>query len=511
MSILANIVKRALRIGDAITPSFLTHKQMQEQTLRRLLNEAQDTSFGRFYRFKDIIRNFEVIDDYQKSVPIHDYNKMYDEWWHLQLKGHDYVTWKSKVKYYGLSSGTSGAPSKYIPESKEMLRSMHRAGYKMFFSMAKQQNFNADIFTKDFLMIGGSSALNNHGDFFSGDLSGINASLTPFWFRRYRPGKKVAKIKDWNTRLEIIAKNAPDWDIVAAMGLPSWVQLVIEKVVEYHKLDNIHQIWPNFQIFVSGGIALEPYKKSLESLFGRQVFYADTYLASEGFIAFQTEINSKGMKMLLNNGIFYEFIPFNTDNFDDEGLPKKDAEVLTIDQVKENTDYALVMTTNAGAWRYLIGDTIQFVNKKKAEIIISGRTKHFLSICGEHVSVDNMTQAVQHSQQSLEIAIPEFTVIAKAADAHFMHHWYIGTEQTVDTEMLSQLLDAHLKEINDDYSAERNAMMRPPKVTVVAPKLFYQYLEKGGKSMGQSKFPRVLKGGQANAWEDFLNKQQTTL
>jgi hypothetical protein len=384
---------------------------------------------------------------------------------------------------------------------------MRKAGYKMFFSLAKNQEISEDIFTKDFLMIGGTTALNNHGNFLSGDLSGINASLSPFWFRRYRPGKKIAKIKDWNTRLEIIAKNAPQWDVVAAMGLPSWVQLVLEKVIEYHKLDNIHDIWPNFQIFVSGGIALEPYKKSLNHLFGKPVHYADTYLASEGFIAFQTQPEAKGMNMALNNGIFYEFIPFNDKNFDDDGMPKPNAEVLTISEVKPNIDYALLLTTNAGAWRYLIGDTIQFTDVSKAEIIISGRTKHFLSICGEHLSVDNMNKAIQFAQEKMNISIPEFTVMAVKAGTHFLHQWHIGTDDKFDTHELERLIDIHLKEINDDYAAERNAMMQAPTVKIISTKLFYLYLENNGKSMGQSKFPRVLKGGQANVWLDFLNKQ----
>ncbi|MFZ4543518.1 MAG: GH3 family domain-containing protein [Saprospiraceae bacterium] len=506
MSIFGNILKRTLSIGDAIKPTFLTPVQIQEKTLRRLLLEAQFTSFGRHYHFRDLLKHANLIEAFQKAVPVHDYNKMHDEWWQLQLKGHDFITWSSKIQYYGLSSGTSGAPSKFIPESEEMLRSMRKAGYKMFFKMAKQQGISSDIFTKDFLMIGGTTTLNDHGKYFSGDLSGINASLAPFWFRRYRPGKKIAKIKDWNARLEEIARKAPKWDIVAAMGLPSWVQLVLEKVIEYHKLDNIHQIWPNFQIFVSGGIALDPYKSSLNKLFDKPVLYADTYLASEGFIAFQTHPDARGMSMVLNNGIFYEFIPFDENNFDDNGLPQANAEVLTINEVKENVDYALLLTTNAGSWRYLLGDTIRFINVVEAQIIISGRTKHFISICGEHLSVDNMTCAIQYAQEQMNISIPEFTVLSKKADSHFSHLWYIGSTDVIDLQKFNKNIDDFLKSINDDYAAERDAMLQAPNAIIVEPKVFYKYLEKEGKSMGQSKFPRVLKGVQIYAWEDYLQQ-----
>ncbi len=502
-------IKKILSVKNIIKKQNLTAEETQEKTLHKLLNKAKNTAFGKHYKFKGILKNTNLIQDFQTNIPCHDYNKMYEEWWHKQIEGQDNITWASPIKYYGLSSGTSGAPSKYIPESEEMLKSMRKAGYRMFFSMAKQHDISADLFTKDFLMIGGTTDLTSHldGKFFSGDLSGINASLTPFWFKRYRPGKKIAKIKDWNTRLEMIARNAPKWDIVAAMGLPSWVQLVLERVIEYHKLDNIHQIWPNFQIFVSGGICLEPYKKTMDKLFAKPVHYADTYLASEGFIAFQTQSNTNDMELILNNGIFFEFVPFNEKNFDENDALRSDAKVLTISQVQENIDYALLLTTNAGAWRYLIGDTIRFTDVKKAKIIISGRTKHFLSICGEHLSVDNMTKGLYDTQEKMGITIAEFTVMAAEAGTHFKHKWYIGVNDKIDTALFAELLDAHLRIINDDYAAERNAMMLAPVVEIVPTNYFYEYLEINGKSMGQSKFPRVLKGAQVEDWENFIKQK----
>jgi hypothetical protein len=317
---------------------------------------------------------------------------------------------------------------------------------------------------------------------------------------------KIAQLTDWRKRLDSIAQKAPKWDIVAISGLPSWVQLTIEHIIEYHKLEDIHQIWPNLQCFVSGGIAVEPYKKSLNALMGKPITFMDTYLASEGFIAFQSHPDAKSMTMILDNGIFYEFIPFNGENFDEAGAIRPTAETLTIEEVEINKDYALVLSSCAGAWRYLIGDTVRFTNTGEAEIIISGRTKHFLNVCGEHLSVDNMNHAMHYIQEKFNITIPEYTVAAKKAGSHYSHQWYIGCTTTTSVEKndVASEIDQYLKEINDDYAAERNSMLRMLEVEFLAPELFNNYLISQGKSYGQSKFPRVLKGEQLTNWEVFL-------
>ncbi len=507
MPILGNLIKRTLKVSATFKPSFLTNSQLQEKTLRRLLQEAAHTSFGQYYNFKEILRSDNLIEAYKNRVPIHDYNKIHDEWWHLQLKGHDNVTWPSKIKYYGVSSGTSGAPSKYLPESDEMLKAMRRAGLKMFVNMAKYNGLSDSIFFKDYLLIGGSGTLTNHGNYKSGDLSGINANLTPIWLKtKYRPGLKVAKLKDWKQRAEYIAKNASKWDIVVVSGLPSWVQLTLEHVIEYNNLNNIHEIWPNLQVFVSGGIALEPYKKSVDKLFSKPMIYMDTYLASEGFIAFQARPETHSMALVLNNGIFYEFIPFDDEHFDEEGMPRPNVKTLSIKEVKEGKDYALVLSTCSGAWRYMIGDTVRFTDVERAEIIISGRTKHFLSVCGEHLSVDNMNKGIQYIQETMGIRIPEYTVSVVKSGSHYAHKWYLGCDQDIDKNRVIQLLDAHLAEINDDYSAERGSMLQAPQVEILPSNLFHNYLVSTGKSSGQSKFPRVLKGGQVAAWDNYLQK-----
>jgi hypothetical protein len=219
------------------------------------------------------------------------------------------------------------------------------------------------------------------------------ASRLPFWFNRfYKPGV-IAKERDWNTKIDKIVKKACDWDIGGISGVPAWVQILLERIIEYYGLNTIHDLWPNFRVYTHGGVNFAPYKKSFEKLMGREMFYLETYLASEGFLAYQRK-QDHPMQLVLDSGIFFEFVPFNAENFKQDGRMVEKPEVLLLDQVKEDEDYAILISTCAGAWRYLIGDTIRFTSVKDFEIVITGRTKHFLSLCGEHLSVDNMTRAI---------------------------------------------------------------------------------------------------------------------
>ncbi|MEZ4988171.1 MAG: GH3 auxin-responsive promoter family protein [Saprospiraceae bacterium] len=339
------------------------------------------------------------------------------------------------------------------------------------------------------------------------ETSAASTQAAPRWVQRYfKPGMEVAKLKNWEDRVAIIVEKAPEWDISTITGIPSWVQLTVERIIEHHKLDNIHQLWPNLQVFVTGGIAFEPYRKGFEQLLAHPLIYQDSYLASEGFIAFQSRPGTHAMKMLLNNGIFFEFIPFQAAHFQEDGLPTPAAPILTIDQVVEGQDYALVISTNAGAWRYLIGDTVRFTDVSRSEIIITGRTKHFLSICGEHLCVDNMNQAIRTLEVDLDVAIPEFSVIGVKQGGHFAHHWYIGCKDYphLDPEAVRLLLDSALRQYNDDYAAERNAMLHAPLVTLLPPDAFYTWQKATGRQNGQSKIPRVMQQQQLADWQQFL-------
>jgi len=236
----------------------------------------------------------------------------------------------------------------------------------------------------------------------------------------------------------------------------------------------------------------------------------DSYLASEGFIAYQDRPETRGMRLLLNNGLFFEFIPFNEANFDEDGNLIANPTAFSINEVTEGVDYAIILSSCAGAWRYLIGDTIRFTNMEASEIIITGRTKHFLSICGEHLSIDNMNQAVQAVEAQLNTSIPEFTASAVRAEQFFSHKWYIGSDPLVDAKQVRTVLDEELKRVNDDYRTERGSVLKDIQVEVIPTHIFYKWHEAQGKIGGQNKFPRVMRGERFSKWEQFVRDSLAT-
>ena len=291
------------------------------------------------------------------------------------------------------------------------------------------------------------------------------------------------------------------------VGVPAWIQILMERIIDFYQVETIHDIWPNLMVYTHGGVAFEPYRSGFEKLLAHPITYIETDLASEGFIAFQARPNRRSMRMVLNNGIFFEFVPFNASNFNADGDLVENPQTLMIDEVEEGKDYALLLSTCAGAWRYLIGDVIRFVSKAESEIVITGRTKHFLSLCGEHLSVDNMNRAVELVSKDLNITIREFTVAGIPYGTMFAHQWYVGTDDEVDPDRLRDRLDQRLQELNDDYRVERIAALKEVLVKVLPSEAFYRWMKLKGKEGGQNKFPRVLKEALREDWEHFVSAQ----
>ncbi len=478
----------------------------QHYVLRQLLKKAQHTQFGEHYDFKGILQSKEVLRAFQQAVPIHDYDSIYASWWKRALGDETDVAWPGRIRHFALSSGTSGAPSKHIPITAEMIKAIRNAGLDMF-ACIYQYNVPDSFYSMDMMMLGGSTSLEDKGGYFVGDLSGITTSQTPLWLRRfYKPGFKIAALKDYESRINEIARQANKWNIGSLMGIPAWNKLMLERVIEFNNLDNIHEIWPNLQFFVHGGVAFEPYRKGFERLMGKPIHYMDTYMASEGFVAFQCRPDTSSMRMVVDNGIFYEFVPFDDEHFDEDGVIRPGAKAYGIIDVEEGIDYALLLSTCAGAWRYQVGDTVKFTDKARSEIIITGRTKHFLSYCGEHVSVDNLNQAIQMAQDQMGIRMEEFTVAGIKTDGYFAHHWYVACDEKVNEQELMDLLDRNLMKLNDDYRTEREVVLKAPKIKVLPLHTFYDFMASLGKMGGQNKFPRVLKGKQYKEWRAFLDQ-----
>ena len=477
----------------------------QTKELKKLLKKASNTAFGQHYKFDEILKSEDILKTYKENVPIFDYNSMYKNWWFRALNGEEYVTWPGKIKYFALSSGTSEASSKFIPITSNMLRSIKKASIQQILAATKY-DFPLDFYDKGFLMIGGSTHLQYNGTYYAGDLSGITAAKLPFWFEYfYKPGRKISQTIDWNTKLDEMVKKAPSWDIGVLVGVPSWVQILLERIIKEYNLNTIHDLWPSLSAYVHSGVAFTPYEKSFEKLFGKPVVYSESYLASEGYIAYQVDLNKRIMQLVVDNGIYYEFVPFNENNFDEDGNIKQNCNSLTISEVEEGVDYAILLSTNAGSWRYLIGDVIKFVNKEKCEITISGRTKQFLSLVGEHLSQDNMNQAVENISNELKVDINEFTVAGFREDNSFAHHWYIACDEPIDKELAIKKIDEHLKVLNDDYRVEREEALRNLYIDVLPTHVFYDFMEKTGKIGGATKFPRVLKGKRYEDWKEFIS------
>ena len=505
MAIIGSVIKRSFELRERL-PQIRKKDGYKQQTkvLKKLLAKAEFTAFGEHYNFSKILGEDDVIAAFQRTVKTHDYNSMFKNWWQRTRDGEPNVCWPNKIKYFALSSGTSESSSKYIPVTIDMLKVIRKVSLRQ---MISQVHFGLpkEHFERGVLVVGGSTDLKYNGIYYEGDLSGITTGTIPFYVQGYnKPGKRIARERNWESKLEEISKNAKDWDIGIVCGVPAWIQILFEKIISEHNVNSIHDIWPNLNVYIHGGVSFAPYKKGFEKLLSRSIIYMDTYLASEGYVAFQTRQESESMKMMLDNGLFYEFVPFSEANFDEDSNIIENPETLHIDQVKEGEEYALLITTCAGAWRYLIGDVIKFTSIEKNEIIITGRTKHFLSLCGEHLSQDNMNRAIELVSAELNIDIKEFTVAGINYDTMFAHHWFIGTDDKVDAKLLRNRIDETLKELNDDYRVERIAALKDVIVDVFPTSVFYDYMKTQGREGASFKFPRVLKKNQLIDWESYL-------
>ena len=506
MNIIGNFIKGVINVTDKISGDDNPIEE-QKEVLKNLLKSAKDTSFGKAYRFEDLLESDDMATAFREAVPYFNYNEINEKWWHKLHEAQSDVTWPGHPDYFALSSGTTGKTSKRIPVTDEMIDAIRAAGIKQVLALA---NFDlpADFYETGILMLGSSTDLIENKDHLEGEISGISASNIPSWFSGYyKPGKEIAKIDDWDERVAKIVEKAPDWDIGALSGIPSWIELMLKEVIKEHNLKNIHDIWPNLTVYTSGGVAFGPYEKSFNALMGKPVTVIDTYLASEGFIAFQSRPDTDAMKLVTDNGIYFEFVPFNPDYILEDGSLSQNAPSLTLSEVKTGQNYVLIISTVSGAWRYLIGDTIEFTDVERAEIKITGRTKFFLNTVGSQLSVNKLDDALQELEQHFDIEIPEYTLCAKKYNDGFYHTWYLGTTANLDTKEVSKKLDESLKDANKNYKVARSKALKGVKVFIVNPDVFYDWNDRNKKKGGQVKMERVMNEEKFADWEDFVEKQ----
>ena len=504
MALLGGIIKKAIDFSGFISGEPEPFKA-QQAVLVKLLEKAKLTAFGMKYKFAEIINSNDCIETFQKNVPIHDYDALYNEWWHHLLSGHQNVTWPGGQDYFALSSGTT-SDKKYIPVTGDMIDAIKKAGMQQVLSLT---NFNlpSDFFEKQILMLGSSTSLIQKQDHQEGEISGISAANIPGWFGSfYKPGAEIAAIEDWDEKVQRIAEEAPKWDVGSISGIPSWVELMLKEIIVYNKLQTIHDIWPSLSVYTSGGVALDPYKKSLDKLLARPLIYIDTYLASEGYMATQKRPDTTSMALIVDNGIFFEFVPFIEENMDEEGRVKQGVVAHTLEQAAENTEYVLIISTVAGAWRYMIGDTVIITDKEKCEIKISGRTKHYLNVVGEQLSVQKMNMAIAKLEQDCNTEIKEFVTATIFNNEEYQMQWVIGTNKEIDTTSAASILDEELCNNNKNYKVARTKALKGVQVNAVPVDHFYKWSETFKKMGGQAKIPRVMKEDDFNEFREFMKQ-----
>ena len=477
--------------------------EVQNELLLGLIRQAEKTVLGETYDFESI-KNYSTFAD---RIPISTYEEL-EPLIERTRQGEQNVFWNEPIKWFAKSSGTTNAKSKFIPVSNAALEDCHYKGSKDLLCLYLNNNEDSQLFVGKSLRLGGSSQIYEDNKTYFGDLSAILIENMPMWAEfSSTPSNKVSLMSEWESKLAAIISETKTENVTSFAGVPSWLLVLMNRMLAESGKENLLELWPNLEVYFHGGVSFEPYKIGFEKLLGKPITYVETYLASEGFLAWQDKQGARGMRLSYNQHIFFEFVPFDDTNFDNNGDMIEKPETLMIHEVEEGKDYAVLISTAAGAWRYLIGDTVRFIDKENAEIIITGRTKHFLSLVGEHLSVDNMNKAVQLVSEEMNISIPEYCVTGEPVGTFFGHHWYIACDQNIDPILLAKSIDEKLCVLNDDYAIERKSALKEVKLTILKENTFLSFMQSKGKVGGQHKFPRVIKGDLLKDWKAFILNQ----
>ncbi len=462
-------------------------QQVQHDQLMKLLRTAQITEFGRHYDFKSI-HNAET---FRERVPVTNYDdfKHYIE---RMMQGEQNILWPSEVRWFAKSSGTTSAKSKFIPVTYESLEECHYQGGKDVLMTYLLQKPDSDIFSGKGLVMGGSHQINNASqESFYGDLSAVMMQNLPMWAQYLRtPDLSIAIMDNWDEKIEKMARATINDNVSNISGVPTWTIVLIEKLFEISGKNNLMDIWPNLELYLHGGVSFTPYRDRFKQLIkSSSVNYIETYNASEGFLGIQDRLHSDDMLLMLDYGIYYEFMPMSE-------YGKEFPKTLNLSEVKTNENYALVISTNSGLWRYIIGDTIKFTSIKPFRFKITGRTKHFINAFGEELVIENADHAIKKACEQTEALIVDYTAapIYFSENAKGGHEWLIEFEkEPTNMEAFNLTLDQTLMQQNSDYEAKRykDMAMLKPNIKVMPKGTFHNWLKKSGKLGGQHKVPRL--------------------
>jgi hypothetical protein len=450
------------------------------------LAAGQYTEFGRKHNFSQI----QSLEDYRKNVPVQQYEhlKPYIE---RMMNGEENVLWNTPVQWFAKSSGTTSDKSKFIPISEESLKDNHYRASKDVLSFYYASHPESDLLTGKSLVIGGSHQINQlNEEVHYGDLSAVVMQNSPFWTNWIRtPDLSIILMDEWETKIEKLAQSTINENVTSMAGVPTWLIVLLKRILEITGKKHIKEVWPSLELYMHGGVSFVPYKRQFEELIGEPINYLEMYNASEGFFAGQDDIDKEGMLLMCEHGIFYEFMPV-------EDCEKENSKTLQLNEVVIGKNYALVITTNGGLWRYLIGDTIQFTSVQPYRIKVSGRVKHYMNAFGEEVIIDNADKAIAIASKQTNSIVKDYTAgpVYFSNELNGGHEWLIEFEkEPLDLQQFAFELDVALKNINSDYEAKRykDIALRLPLVQKLPAGTFVNWLSSKGRLGGQHKVPRL--------------------
>ncbi len=461
--------------------------EVQEELLYKLISSASKTEVGLNNDFRSI-KNY---DDFKNRLPIVSYENIYEEIERCR-KGEQNIFWPSPIKWFAKSSGTTNSKSKFIPISTESLEDCHYKAGKDMLSIYYNNNENAQILAGKCLRLGGSSELYQNTNSYFGDLSAIIIDNLPFWAELgSTPSYKVSLMPEWEAKMEAIIDETLDKKVTSLAGVPSWMLVLLQNVLRKTNKTSINEVWPFVEVYFHGGVSFHPYREQFEKLFlGSKLNFFETFNASEGFFGIQDRNSSNELLLMLDYGIFYEFIPM-----DKIGCEENEV-IIPLSEVKLNTNYSMVITTNAGLWRYKIGDTIRFTSLNPYRIQITGRTKVHINVFGEELMIENAEVAMSKTAKQLGLEIIDYTAgpIYMSSNNKGGHQWIIEFKNNPKKiDEFSLILDKNLKDVNSDYEAKRykDMTLTIPKITLAKKNLFYNWMASKNKLGGQNKVPRL--------------------
>ena len=460
--------------------------EVQSELLQNLLHLAKNTEIGKQFDFASITS----YEEFAQRLPIVSYEDVQPLIERSRL-GEQNILWPKPIKWFAKSSGTTNAKSKFIPVTIDSLEDCHYAASKDLLCMYLNNNENSQLFTGKSLRLGGSKELYKENGTVFGDLSAILIDNMPFWAEfSSTPSSKVSLMSEWEQKMAAIVNETIEENVTSLAGVPSWMLVLLQHVLETTEKKNLLDIWPNLEVYFHGGVSFHPYIEQYRSIIPDPTFkYYEIYNASEGFFAIQDQNYTGDLLLMLDYGIFYEFIPMDSYGTEDQ-------RVIPLSDVKLNTNYAMIITTNAGLWRYKIGDTIRFTSLKPHRIKVSGRTKHYINAFGEELIIENAEDALKKVCKRTGAEIVDYTAapIYMSGKSKGAHEWLIEfKKEPEELSYFCDLLDNTLKSLNSDYEAKRynNMTLNPPKLNIARPNLFYNWLKKHHKLGGQHKVPRL--------------------